>query len=271
MTPGHDLYKFLIVSGSDALTFLQGQLTQDLERLEPGKCLPAAWCNAQGRVLMTLRVVRSGDLFALAVAQDIVESAMSRLQMYRLRSKVEFSVGGPDWQLYATPVRAERPVAAPGETWFLPIPGDPAITEVVERDRQTAAAPISDEAWQAARIRSGYVDISTANSTLYTPHMLNLDRCGAVSFEKGCYTGQEIVARTEHRGHSRRRTLRFSCDAPMLAVGDTLNDAGSDIGTVVNAAGNECLAVVPLDARDKSLSIRGHAANLRPLPYSVGE
>jgi folate-binding Fe-S cluster repair protein YgfZ len=101
--------------------------------------------------------------------------------------------------------------------------------------------------------------------------MLNLDRCGAVSFEKGCYTGQEIVARTEHRGRSKRRTLRFDCDVPQLAIGDSLNDAGTDIGTVVNATGNECLAVVPLESADKTLSIRGHTASPRPLPYSVND
>ncbi|MEQ9560962.1 MAG: hypothetical protein RLN69_00465, partial [Woeseiaceae bacterium] len=129
---------------------------------------------------------------------------------------------------------------------------------------------LDDNAWMAARISAGHVDISAANSALYTPHMLNLDRCGAISFEKGCYTGQEIVARTEHRGRSKRRTLLFQCDAPELVIGDTVKDADNDIGTVVNAVGNQCLAVVPLDVADKSPDIRGYPAILQSLPYELG-
>jgi folate-binding protein YgfZ len=270
------LYKLIIVDGADALVFLQGQLTQDLECLAPGGALPAAWCNAQGRVLMTLRVVRSGDLFALAVAGDIVESAISRLKMYRLRAKVDFSVAGPEWQTFASTMQEDQAAAQPGETWSRTLPGEPMVTEFIVR--QDGVKPdiadnlpvLDDDAWMAARISAGHVDISTANSGLYTPHMLNLDRCGAISFEKGCYTGQEIVARTEHRGRSKRRTLLFRCDAPELAIGDTLKDGDNDVGTVVNAIGKLCLAVAPQDVADKTLGIRGHPAILQSLPYDFG-
>jgi folate-binding protein YgfZ len=266
----------IIVNGADALVFLQGQLTQDLERLAPGKGLPAAWCNAQGRVLMTLRVVRSGDSFALAVHGDIVESAMSRLQMYRLRSKVEFSVAGPEWQIFASTMQENHVAALRSETWSLTLPGDPSVTEfIVRRDEVNPDSAdnlpiLADDAWRAARISAGHVDISTANSALYTPHMLNLDRCGAISFEKGCYTGQEIVARTEHRGRSKRRTMCFLCDAPELAIGDTLKDGDNEIGTVVNAIGKQCLAVVPLDIADQPLGIRSYPATAQSLPYDLG-
>jgi folate-binding protein YgfZ len=270
------LYKLIIVKGADALVFLQGQLTQDLESLAPGRALPAAWCNAQGRVLMTLRAVRSGDLFALAVHGDIVESAMSRLQMYRLRAKVDFSVAGPEWQTFASTIQENQAAARPGETWSLALPGDPLVTEFIVRQVEVKAdiadkLPIlDDDAWMAARVSAGQVDISTANSALYTPHMLNLDRCGAISFAKGCYTGQEIVARTEHRGRSKRRTMHFQCDAPELAIGDALKDGDNEVGTVVNAIGKQCLAVVPLDVANKPLGIRGHPAILQALPYDFG-
>lgn len=271
------LYKFILVSGNDALAFLQGQLTQDLERLGPGICLPAAWCNAQGRVLMTLRVVRDGERFALTVGKDIEDFALSRLQMYRLRSKVEFSAGDAEWQVFALPGLADTSDTIDGHSWQAHVPGEEAFTEVVVH--RTAGTPnprpgtaaLDDEAWRAARIRAGYVDIAATNSALYTPHMLNLDRCGAISFEKGCYTGQEIVARTEHRGRSKRRTLRFTCEAPGLVTGDKLVDGESEIGTVVNACGNECLAVVPLDAIGGPLTVRGHPAKPLPLPYAVSD
>jgi len=265
------VYRFILVSGSDALDFLQGQLTQDVAGLTQGECLSAAWCNPQGRVLMTLRLLRSGDAFMLTVAEAMAETAVARMQMYRLRSKVEFTLDPPAWQLFAIP-GLHDPKQADAGTWYLPIPGDTDFTEVVAfRDSPNRASrdvlqKLDDDAWKAARISAGRVDVTSANSGLYTPHMLNLDRSGAISFKKGCYTGQEIVARTENLGRSKRRTLRFSCDAPGLAIGDTLLDGDAGVGTVVNAFRNDCLAVVSLDAADKALSIRGYPASLRSLP-----
>jgi folate-binding protein YgfZ len=215
-------------------------------------------------------------LFALAVAGDIVESAISRMKMYRLRAKVDFSVAGPEWRTFASTMQENQAPAQPGETWSLTLPGDPLVTEFIVRQEEVNPdvadkLPILDDAaWTAARISAGHVDISTANSALYTPHMINLDRCGAISFEKGCYTGQEIVARTEHRGRSKRRTMHFQCDAPELAIGDALKDGDNEVGTVVNAIGKQCLAVVPLDVANKRLGIRGHPAILQALPYDFG-
>jgi folate-binding protein YgfZ len=269
------LYSLMLVSGSDALDFLQGQFTQDVAGLTKGECLPAAWCNPQGRVLMTLRLLRSDDAFVLTVADAMAETAIARLQMYRLRSKVEFSLNPPAWQAFATPGLRDSRQAAVGN-WYLPIPGETDFTEVIAlRDSPNGASPdalqkLDSADWQAARISAGRVDITSTNSGLYTPHMLNLDRSGAVSFRKGCYAGQEIVARTENLGRSKRRTLRFSCDAEGLAIGDILLDGDTGVGTVVNAFGTECLAVISLDVADKALSIRGCRAIRQPLPYEPG-
>ncbi|MCG8370652.1 MAG: folate-binding protein, partial [Proteobacteria bacterium] len=101
------------------------------------------------------------------------------------------------------------------------------------------------------------------------PHMLNLDLLGAISLDKGCYTGQEIVARTYYKGATKRRTLHFASEAP-LDTGDKVSLDGRDVGEVLNVAGNELLAVVPLDVAEKDL-VAGEAPLARlPLPYLAG-
>jgi folate-binding Fe-S cluster repair protein YgfZ len=96
--------------------------------------------------------------------------------------------------------------------------------------------------------------------------MLNLDLLDAVDFDKGCYTGQEIIARTHYKGATKRRTLRFVSDKP-VAVGDKVSDGDRDIGEVLNAAGNDLLAVVPIDKADHALTINGTKLTHIPLPY----
>ena len=116
-------------------------------------------------------------------------------------------------------------------------------------------------------IRSGSVRISADNTEKFTPHMISLDQAGAISFQKGCYTGQEIVARTEHRGKSRRRLARYSSDANEIAVGDELFDGETAVGVVVNAAGGEVLAVTPAAIHDKVLLLNGADARPGELPW----
>jgi folate-binding Fe-S cluster repair protein YgfZ len=90
--------------------------------------------------------------------------------------------------------------------------------------------------------------------------MLNLDRLGAISFDKGCYTGQEVVARTENLGESKRRLMRYRYEAPDVAIGDKLSDGERDVGTVVNVQGTKLLAVTPVASHDRALTINGVTA-----------
>ena len=111
----------------------------------------------------------------------------------------------------------------------------------------------------AARILAGVPTIAAMQSGQFTAHMLNLDALGAVRVDKGCYPGQEIVARTHFRGASRRRLFRLQADAAGVAAGDRIEQDGRGIGDVVNAAGNAVLAVVPVDAIDGPLTVDGTA------------
>ncbi len=119
---------------------------------------------------------------------------------------------------------------------------------------------LSDEEHARLKMLAGLAEITTENTEKYTPHMLNLDRLGAISFDKGCYTGQEVVARTENLGESKRRLKRYRCDAPGIAIGDKLSDGERDLGTVVNVLGNELLAVTPVAMHKQPLAIKGVTA-----------
>jgi folate-binding protein YgfZ len=115
-------------------------------------------------------------------------------------------------------------------------------------------------------IRRGYPFVGPEQSEQFTPHMLNLDLLDAISFDKGCYTGQEIVARTHYKGATKRRTLRFKSDKPVSA-GDKVSLDGREIGTVLNASGNELLAVIPVKNANGDLSVRESGLSLLALPY----
>jgi len=115
-------------------------------------------------------------------------------------------------------------------------------------------------------IHAGIPSIGRKQSEKFTPHMLNLDLLGAISFDKGCYTGQEIVARTHYKGATKRRMLRFTSAEP-LAVGDKVSDGDRDIGEILNAEGLDLLAVVPVDKADGSLTVNGIQLTRQALPY----
>ena len=207
------------VTGPDAFTFLQGQLTNDLRRLESEPEILAAWCSPKGRAIWfgTIAPIASG--FALSAPAETAADIVKRLTGFRFRSKIEFNVVNDG------------------------ITVDPVFL-----------------------IQKGYPFIGTAQSEMFTPHMLNLDLLDTISFDKGCYTGQEIVARTHYKGATKRRTLRFSSDSP-VAAGDKVSDGTRDIGEVLNAAGTDLLAVVPVDKADAPLTVNGVKLTHLSLPY----
>jgi len=211
-------YKTIAVSGSDAFEFLQSQLTNDLRLLEDAAEIFAAWCNPKGRVIWFGTVYANESGYAMSVAADLAEDMVSRLTVFRFRSKVEFAI-------------------AEGGTV------DPKFL-----------------------ITNGYPFIGAIQSEHFTPHMLNLDLLGAVSVNKGCYPGQEVVARTHYRGATKRRLLRFESTEP-VSPGDKVSDGERDVGEVLNAAGNELLAVVPIDKANQGLTVNEIAMVNLPVPY----
>jgi len=238
------LYELLSVTGNDARHFLQGQLTQDVRRVDAAYALACAWCNPKGRVVATMTLVRLADGLGLLVPANMGERLHSKLSMYKLRADVVLDRVF-EWRNSGA-IDIDR-LRASGVV----IPDD-------ECDAPSAKSIL---------IRAGIVTIDADNSEKYTPHMLSLDLAGAVSFDKGCYTGQEIVARTENLGHSRRRLMRYECDSNVPAVADELFDGNHAVGNVVNASGHDVLAVTPTELHGQALTLNGEAARPASLPW----
>lgn len=276
------MYAQITVSGPDAVTFLQGQLTQDLRKVS-AECSPlAAWCTPQGRVVAVIRLLQLADGFGLVLPAELVDDVVAGLSVYRMRAKVILQAAGADWRARAianstdTELLAARHllpaaqadasryhdgihVVSPNATQdFLEVYGTDAA---LQQAGLQFVSPLSDPDWRAARIASGITDIVLATSRKFTPHMLNLDRLGALSFDKGCYAGQEIVARTQHLGSVKRRVAHFHAAAP-VALGDSVMLDGTTVGEVVAAAEREVLAILPVALQEIDL----HAANVALQP-----
>jgi folate-binding protein YgfZ len=229
----------LLVSGADARSFLQGQLSADIDALTPARALPASCNSAQGRVQAVLWLTERADGIALLLPASLTERIAARLRKYVLRSKVKID---------------ESP-AAPGIV-------EPAAYR--ERD------------WQLAGIRAGLPQVYPETYESFVAQMLNLDLLGGIAFEKGCYTGQEIIARTHFRGAIKRRMFRFRSEGPPPAPGTRVLAGEQHAGDVVDAAatseGCELLAVVSLAQQDAELELesdRGVGIKKLPLPYSL--
>lgn len=281
-------YELLRIAGADREAFLQGQLTQDVSRLQERPALPAAWCNAKGRVIVTLQLIDLGDAIGLVLPAGSTESACRRLLMYRLRSRVDIDPD-PDFRVTAFPEAAVKDAlvaagslppadvlsVAAGSGLTCRRLADDAIEictapGACESSGIDASAALDPVAWHRARIGAGLVEIDTDTAERFTPHMLNLDRVAAISFSKGCYTGQEVVARTQNLGRVKRRINRYRLDGAVARTGDRLQDGDNDLGEIVDVAGDLCLALVPVDRHELTLRCGSGTAEPLGLPYPLG-
>ena len=265
-------YGLLHAAGADARPFLHAQLTNDIENLAPANARYAGWCTAKGRLLASMLVVPHGDGFFLQLARDIAPAVAKRLSMFILRSKVKLLDVSDQWQQYGL--------------WHEGGPGPLAVTESgakitigIEPGRslflaqEILAADRSPEEWALAEVRAGRPLIVQSTQDQFVPQMVNLELAGGVDFRKGCYPGQEIVARAQYRGAVKRRMYRVRGSA--LHPGQALfsdDMPGQASGTVVNAAGEESLAVLPISAVEAKAPIRPQpeapALEVLPLSYA---
>ncbi len=275
------MYELVKVAGNDAESFLQGQLTQDLRLLGSDASLRAAWCNAKGRVFSTLRLLKLDAAIGLIVPDDLAAEIVQRLSMFVLRADVNVSLVD-NWRCAAVSINSPEDAAAnPGSlpakvvgaradidgTILVCLNEYPYVIEIMGdrihdtlRDLDLSEDELlSRDQWHAAIVDSAFVRIDKTISESFTPHMLGLNFAGAISFEKGCYSGQEIVARTEHLGKSPRRLARFLCAADN-AIGDSLTLDGDIVGTVVCASSSSVLAVVKDSIGATPLTLNGGVA-----------
>jgi hypothetical protein len=269
----------LRVAGPDARAFLQGQVTHDTGLLADGRTLLAACNTSQGRVVALMRLREcDGAIYALLPA-DLTDVVATHLRRFVLRAKVDLQVAT---DLQVASVRGAKP-SAPGIVSFdyysdrrIIAASGPAL------DALYAGSPgelrgYTEPEWWAADIAAGLPQVFRASSAAFVPQMLNLDLLDGISFTKGCYTGQEIVARTQHLGRIKRRTFRYSLPAgPAPAPLAGLMLEGTKVAEVVMSApsggGVELLAVTNLDARGRTLLAEdGREAVPAGMPYGIGD
>ncbi|MDR6918746.1 folate-binding protein YgfZ [Pseudomonas sp. 3296] len=290
----------LAVRGADAGKFLQGQLTCNLNYLSETQASLGARCTQKGRMQSSFRIMLEGDGVVMAMATELLEPQLADLKKYAVFSKSKLTDESAAWVRFgldhgdaalsslglALPADTDSVVRHEGliairvsphraELW---VAADQAVAIKGKLSALLAEGTLNQ--WLLGQIRAGIGQVMPQTRELFIPQMLNLQAVGGVSFKKGCYTGQEIVARMQYLGKLKRRLYRLTLDASELpAPGTPLfsPNHGSSIGEVVLAANAqqniELLAVLQAEAAEGGDihlgTLEGPALNLLDLPYSL--
>ncbi|MBI5041664.1 MAG: folate-binding protein YgfZ [Gammaproteobacteria bacterium] len=296
----------LAVRGADAETFLQGQFTNDVRHLDATHSQLNGYCSPKGRLLATFRIFRAGDEFRLCLPRSMLESVRKRLQMFIMRSAVmledvsensiRIGVSGPIVPGTLDELIAPLPTAVDeltrcGEFTVLRIPGVQPRYEIFGPSAAmqklwgrlaTRAAPVGSSAWELLDILAGVPTILAETADAFVPQMVNYASLGGVSFKKGCYPGQEVVARMQYLGKLKRQMYLARLQTEHAPhPGDDLfspDDPQQSAGKIVNAqphpdGGYAVLAVVQIGSREAS-AVRFGAADgpelvFAELPYAL--
>lgn len=283
----------LEVRGLEAEKFLQGQITCSAVDVAPTLSSPGAYCTVKGRVVTSFQLLRpQSDLFWLRMRGDLLEIAARTFSKYIVFSKAKLAIDesvigiglhgatidSALRELIGTlPTQQNGAVGyAGGVLWQ----GDSAGKQFEYWGPADAAAKLwahcaphavaaGSRYWRRLHIHAGNAEVCAATSEMFLPHMLNYHETGAINFKKGCYTGQEIVARTHYRGQVKRHLLRAELNGPPPVAGsDISNNSGKLVGNVVdsvaiNADSTELLAVVADESLDTQALLRAGTAELR--------
>jgi tRNA-modifying protein YgfZ len=277
-------------TGADALSFLQGQVSNDTQRLSERAPVLAAYSTAQGRVLALIYLLPHSSGVVAILPREILAATMERMRKFILRAKVRIEdaadliVAG---QFGATPETGSRYVEHDG-VGTAPVGHDAARHWIIGPPQKlaapadAAAATQFEAQWRLADIRAGLPQVYAATSEAFVAQMMNLDLLDGISFTKGCYTGQEIIARTQHLGRIKRRLFRLALPPGAWKVGQALRLADGRHGRlteVIESGGLiEALAVLSVEAGAGSAGAAdgaGAAGELLvdaaelPLPYSL--
>ncbi len=256
ITPLDDL-AVLCARGADARSFLQGQVSNDVGMLDERPALITGLHNAQGRCLAVLRLLQvQPEQILLALPADLAATVAAHLSKFVFRARVRFENVSDQWRIYG----ATGPDAEAATSTRLSIPMDVTGLRQMILAPRPEALPDGDiqsrASWRLDDIGAGLAEIGAATSGLFTAQMLNLDLIDAVSFSKGCYTGQEIIARAHYLGHVKRRMQRFYTeDTRQLQPGARIDlDDGRRAQVVMASAtedgGQELLAVTSAGSLD---------------------
>ncbi len=242
-------------SGADARSFLQGQLTQDMLQLRAGQARLAGYCSPKGRLLASFVVWPLGaDDLLLACSADLLPAVLKRLSMFVLRSKCKLADASAEWPLWGLAGDAARAALgerAAGAVWsradaggadLIRLPdalvGGAGVPRWLWAGGEPPAMPgIDADAWRWLEVHSGVARVQAATAEQFVPQMVNLELVGGVNFQKGCYPGQEVVARSQYRGTLKRRAHIVTSPLAMQPGQEVFHDGdpGQPAGMVVLA------------------------------------
>lgn len=291
-------------TGEETVAFLQGQLTNDVRQLQTDTAQWNGYCSPKGRLLGNFLMWRQGEDYVLQMSGDIRESVQKKLAMFIMRSKtkardasddnVRLVIAGkqaadtvktefgalPDAPMKSIQAESGTVIRVGEDKFVLSI--SPDLAERVWQGLTQTATPVGAPVWDGLRLNAGIPMITAATQDQFVPQMVNLEVIGGVSFQKGCYTGQEIVARSQYLGKLKRRMFLAHVD-DVAIPGDSLYSADADgqaTGMVVNAApaaegGFDLLAVMRIDSTKSDAmhlkSLDGPTLTLKNLPYTLPE
>lgn len=296
----------IAASGDDAANFLHNQLTNDVEHLDTSAARLAGYCSPKGRLLASMLIWKTADGIMLQLPREIQASVQKRLQMFVLRAKAKLTdatdhhvmlgLSGPAaasalmaWfptlplAIYGkvetaagTLIRHPNAFEVPRYQWITTeaqaIEAWPALAKILQ--------PSAASAWHLAEIDGGVPHITALTQEKFVPQMINFELIGGVNFKKGCYPGQEIVARSQYLGKLKRRMLHASVSAGSAQAGTevfSVADPAQPCGMVVNAASINaqeiaCLVEIKLAAAESDVrlgSADGPALSFQALPYAL--
>ncbi|MDB5945203.1 MAG: folate-binding protein YgfZ [Ramlibacter sp.] len=281
------------VEGEEAAKFLQGQLTQDFVLLGPQEARLAAFCTAKGRMQASfVGVQRTPTEILLVCSRDILAPTLKRLSMFVLRAKARLTDASSGFDLFGLCGDAAKALLpAAGAPWsksevagaqvvrLYPADGQPRALWIAPAGQPRPAGPsLAPELWLWSEVRSGVATVTAPIAEAFVPQMLNYESVGGVNFKKGCYPGQEVVARSQFRGTLKRRAFLVHCETELAAGQEVFHaaDAEQPCGTVAQAApaprgGWDAIVSMQLAAAEggrlTAAGPPGAALVLLPLPY----
>lgn len=279
------------VQGEDAASFLHGQLTQDFSLLGMSEARLAAFCSAKGRMQASfIGFKRSHQEILLICSRDLLPATLKRLSMFVLRAKAKLSDASNEFTLLglageAVPESSAKPwtkseLGPASLVTLYPADGTPRALWVAPVSTPAPSGPaLSDALWQWGEVRSGIAMVSAPIAEAFVPQMLNYESVGGVNFKKGCYPGQEVVARSQFRGTLKRRAYLVHCQEVMQAGDEVFEPADSEqpCGLVAQSAvapsgGYDAIVSLQISAAQGLLhlkSAQGAPLKLLPLPYPL--
>ncbi len=283
------------IAGADAASFLHNQLTNDVLLMKEGQSRLAAFCNAKGRMQASFVIYkRTAEEVLMICRKDLIVQTVKRLSMFVLRAKAKLSDASEDFQMLglagdaalavlngaSTAAWQRHTVGAADVLTLYPALAQPRVIWLAPNDVAAPTGPtLSADLWQVGEVMSGIAWVELATFEAFVPQMLNYESVDGVNFKKGCYPGQEVVARSQFRGTLKRRAFIAQSTVAMAAGQEVFSslDATQPCGLVAQAAndGTCCVAVLELQlsaTENSSLHLGaadGPRLGLLPLPYNL--